>query len=152
MKNLIKATSGALAMLLIVLLAELPASAVTEGSQMEINIAGMVGTGRARGVMERIGFGSFDKSFGFELGAATIPGGMFGGLFDGALVLNPFFEKSISPVLRIGAQGSVFGDFAFVIGGGLRLRLTEKFGLRAEYIDSPSGRFGLVVLGAFVNF
>jgi hypothetical protein len=152
MKNLKKTSIGVLAMLLIVLLAGLPASAATEGSQMEINCAGMVSAGLGMGSMGRIGFGYFDKGFGFELGTEAIPGGMFGGLFDGTLVLNPFFEKSVSPVLSIGALVSVFGDFAFVIGGGLRLRLTSKFGLRAEYIHLPALRGGLVVLGAFVNF
>lgn len=156
MKNLKKASSGVLALLLIVLLAGLPASAATADSQMEVNIAGMtlIGSEWIEGFyLGRIGFGYFYKGIGFELGAVAAPwyGGNFV-LFDGALVLNPFSEKSVSPALRIGALTSTYGGFAFMIGGGLRLRLTSKFGFRAEYNYFPAGGFGLVGVGAFVDF
>ena len=155
MKNLKKASSGVLALLLIVLLAGIPANAATADSQMEVNIAGMtlIGSWWTEGFyLGRIGVGYSHKGIGFELGAVAAPwyGGSFV-LFDGALVLNPFSEKSVSPVLRIGAL-STYGGFAFMIGGGLRLRLTSKFGLRAEYSYIPAGGFGLVGAGAFVNF
>lgn len=156
MRNLKKASSGVLALLLIVSLAGLPANAATADSQMEVNMAGMtyIGSGWTEAFyLGRIGFGYFYKAIGFELGAVAAP--WYGGsvvLFDGALVLNPFSEKSVSPVLRIGALTSTYGGFTFMIGGGLRLRITSKFGLRAEYSYFPAGGFGLVGLGAFVNF
>jgi hypothetical protein len=156
MKNLKKVSIGVLALLLIVLLAGLPARAATNDSRVEVNIAGMtlIGSSWIEGFyLGRIGLGYSYKGIGFELGAVAAPwyGGSFV-LFDGALVLNPLSEKPVSPVLRIGALMSTYGGFAFMAGGGLRLRLTSKFGFRAEYSYFPAGRIGLVGVGAFVNF
>jgi hypothetical protein len=151
MKSLKKTSMGALAMLLIVLLAGLPAGAATEGSQKEINIS-MIGIGEG-GFLGRIGLGFFNKGVGFECGAETAPwSGLAFGIFDGALVLNPFLEKSISPVLRIGALTTIIGGFLPEIGVGLRLRLNSKSGFRVEYNHFPGTDIGLVVVGVFGNF
>lgn len=156
MRNTKMAFRGILAAVLIMILTSLAATAETTKSSMEINLAGMTFVGNEwidSIYLGRIGFGYCTKGIGFELGIVGAPWYEgFGAFFDGSFVMNPFFDKPISPVIRVGALTSTVGGFIPLIGGGMRFRLAPKFGLRAEYTLFVPSTLGAVTVGAFMSF
>jgi hypothetical protein len=156
MNNKKKVYEGILAAVLITILSTLAASAQTTNSRNEINFAGMTIVGNSwldSVYLGRIGVGIYGKGYGIELGAIAAPWYTGSGAFlDGSLVINPLSDKPISPVIRIGAMTSTVGGFFPLIGGGLRIRATRKFGFRAEYAYLVTTEMGIVTAGAFFNF
>ena len=124
---------------------------------VEVNVAGLTVVGNEwldSIVLGRVGLGFFSKGVGFELGTVGAPWyGTDGVIFDGALVLNPLYDKPLSPVIRLGAMTSTSGGFLPILCGGIRARLAPAFGLRFEY-EQPIPFFGLgmVVGGAYFRF
>jgi len=147
---------GILAAALISILTGLSASAQTAYPRNEINFAGMTIMGNSwlnSVYLGRIGVGIYGKGGGIELGVIAAPWyGGNGALFDGSVVFNPLSDKIISPVVRMGALTSTYGGFYPLVGGGLRIRVARKFGLRAEGAFLLTANVGTITGGAFYNF
>jgi hypothetical protein len=149
----------ALIVVILMVLAGGAAFGRTSGSNstaVELNVAGLTIVGNRwldTLLMGRFGLGVYSKGLGFELGVIGAPWyEMEGALIDGALVINPLFDKPLSPVIRLGAMTSTGGGFLPFVGGGIRIRLAGQFGLRAEYQQFLPFGLGAVGGGAYFRF
>ncbi len=126
-----------------------------EGSHNELNVSGMsvIGDEEMGPFLARVGVGFQFKVVGLEIGIIAAPWyGMNGVIFDGALVVNPLFDKPVSPVLRFGGLTSTGGGFSLFAGGGIRVRLTPRVGIRLEYEKFIPFGLGLAVAGVYFSF
>lgn len=77
-----------------------------------------------------VSLGSASKFIGAEVNAGYIEGVV---VIGGNLLVGKFESKNLVPYVTGGVWTTTFGGFGFNVGGGLKIKLSEVFAIRAEY-------------------
>jgi hypothetical protein len=77
-----------------------------------------------------ISIGYTTKYIGAEVNGAYIGGG---GVFGANLVAGLFDNKRIVPYATAGAWTTTFGGLGFYLGGGVKMKASQRYALRIEY-------------------
>jgi hypothetical protein len=75
-------------------------------------------------------FGYYSKLIGGEVNGAILEGGM---VIGGNLVVGLFDNQSLIPYATGGIWTTTAGGSGYNIGGGIKMKLSEVFAIRAEY-------------------
>lgn len=74
--------------------------------------------------------GYYSKLIGGELSGAVLEGGA---ILGGNLVLGLFENQLVIPYTTMGIWTTVCGGLGYNVGGGIKIKLSETFAMRAEY-------------------
>ncbi len=74
--------------------------------------------------------GYYFKWIGAEVNGVVIEGG---GIIGGNLVVGLFDNQRLIPYATGGIWTTTYGGFGFNVGGGIKIKLSEVFAIRAEY-------------------
>ena len=81
-----------------------------------------------------VSFGYYPmREVGLEIGAIVIISEGAWALFTGNVILSSFNLQRIIPYVTGGLWTTTAGGFGWNIGGGLKIKLTERLAIRAEY-------------------
>lgn len=77
-----------------------------------------------------VSLGYYSKLIGAEVNGAIIEGGA---VIGGNLVVGLFDNQRLIPYATGGIWTTTDGGFGFNVGGGIKIKLSEVFAIRAEY-------------------
>jgi hypothetical protein len=103
-------------------------------TSQEWSFGGMAVLTRAQGtngLYGRASLGFFGRTTGWQ--ADIFLADPESSFIEGSFVFNPFCGAALSPTLRLGGTASLGGAMTLDLAAGLRWRMIEKLGVRAEY-------------------